>query len=308
MTKLVLMSRDYDMSHLIPSILRAAPELDVVMHDTPHAADAEVAVCWNPPAGALAAMPRLRLVHSIAAGVDNILADPGLPQVPLCRVVDPQHARGMSEFVTWGVLHYHRQLDQVMANQRNERWLRYEQRDPSQCAVGIMGLGEIGSRVSTDLRRFGFAIRGWARSMRDLPDVETFAGAQGLKPFLEGTDILVCLLPLTDETRGLLNAQTFRQLRPGAKLIHVGRGEHLVPADLIAALGAGHLGGAIVDVFPTEPLPVDHPLWRAPNLIVTPHMASVASSETIGIQVAHNARRLARGEPLRNLVDVSRGY
>lgn len=308
MTKLVLISRNYDMSHLIAPILRAAPELDVVIHGMHGTADADVAVCWNPPAGALAAMPRLRLVHSIAAGVDNILADPDLPQVPLCRVVDPQHARGMSEFVTWGVLHYHRQLDQVMANQRNERWLRYEQKDPSQCAVGIMGLGEIGSRVATDLRRFGFAVRGWARSARDLPDVQTFAGTQALQSFLEGTDILICLLPLTDETRGLLNSEAFAQLRPGSKLIHVGRGEHLVQADVIAALGTGQLGGAIVDVFPTEPLPVDHHLWRAPNLIVTPHMASVASSETIGIQVAHNARRLARGEPLQNLVDVSRGY
>ncbi|WGS52589.1 glyoxylate/hydroxypyruvate reductase A [Paraburkholderia sp. D15] len=308
MTKLVLMSRDYDMSHLMPSILRAAPELDVVMHGTPAAADAQIAVCWNPPAGALAALSRLRLVHSIAAGVDNILADPTLPSVPVCRVVDPRHASGMSEFVTWGVLHYHRHFDRVLANQREQRWLRYEQRDPSQCAVGIMGLGEIGSRVALDLHRLGFAVRGWARNARDLPGVQTFAGAQSLNAFLDATDILVCLLPLTAETRGLLNAQTFARLRPGSKLIHVGRGEHLVPGDLSAALATGQLGGAIVDVFPTEPLPADHPLWRAPNLVVTPHMASVASSETIGTQIAHNARRLARGEPLLNLVDIARGY
>lgn len=308
MTKLVLMSRDFDMSHLAQPILRAAPEFDVVIHGEPSSGDADIAVCWNPPAGALAALPNLRLVHSIAAGVDNILSDPALPAVPLCRVVDPRHARGMSEFVTWGVLHFHRQLDRVLANQRLNRWLRDDQRDAAECAVGIMGLGEIGSRVATDLQRFGFAVRGWARKPRELAGVRTFAGPQEFRPFLQGTDILVCLVPLTHETRWILNANTFEHLRPGAKLIHVGRGEHLVPADLIAALTSGQIGGAIVDVFPVEPLPPEDHLWRARNLIVTPHMASVASLETIATQVAHNARRLIRGKPLHNVVDVTRGY
>jgi glyoxylate/hydroxypyruvate reductase A len=308
MTKLVLISRDYDMSHLAPVIRQAAPELDVTMHGNQDAADAEVAVCWNPPAGAVAALPRLRLVHSIAAGVDNILTDPSLPRVPLCRVVDPQHARGMSEFVTWGVLHFHRQLDRVLANQRNKVWFRYDQRAPSACSVGVMGLGEIGTRVSSDLHRLGFAVRGWSRRPRDLPGIETFSGAEGLQPFLEDTDILVCLLPLTDETRGILNARTFDMLKPGSKLIHVGRGEHLVPGDLLAALQREHLGAAIVDVFPNEPLPSSDAFWDAPNLIVTPHMASVASPDTIGLQVALNVRRLVNGEPLHNQVDVARGY
>ncbi|NMV36373.1 2-hydroxyacid dehydrogenase [Ralstonia insidiosa] len=308
MTTLALISRDYDMSHLVPAILRAAPELDVCMYGEPAAHDAEVAVCWNPPEGAIAAMPRVRLVHSIAAGVDNILVDPTLPAVPLCRVVDPQHARGMAEFITWGVLHFHRQLDRVLANQRSATWFRPEQQHPSTCTVGVMGLGEIGSHVATELHRLGFNVRGWARQSRDLPGVGVYCGGAGLPMFLEGTDILICLLPLTDATRGLLNASTFARLKPGAKLIHVGRGEHLVAADLLEALQSGHLGGAIVDVFPNEPLPADDPLWRAPNLIVTPHMASVASADTIGLQVAQNVRRLLKGEALANVVDVSRGY
>jgi glyoxylate/hydroxypyruvate reductase len=308
MTKLVLISRDYDMSHLVPSILRAAPELDVAVHGSRDAADADVAVCWNPPEGAVAALPKLRLVHSIAAGVDNILCDPSLPRVPLCRVVDPQHARGMSEFVTWGVLHFHRQIDRVMENQRNGVWLRYDQQAPSTCSVGVMGLGEIGSRVAGDLHRLGFAVRGWARRAKDLAGIETFAGAQGLEPFLRGTDILVCLLPLTDETRAILGARTLAMLPRGAKLIHVGRGEHLVPHDLLSALKEERLTGAIVDVFPNEPLPASDPFWSAPNMIVTPHMASVASSDTIGMQVAQNVRRLVNGEPLLNVVDVTRGY
>ena len=308
MTKLVLISRDYDMSHLAPSILRAAPELEVAMHGSHDAADADVAVCWNPPEGAVAALPKLRLVHSIAAGVDNILCDPSLPRVPLCRVVDPQHARGMSEFVTWGVLHFHRQLDRVMANQRNGVWHRYDQQAPSTCSVGVMGLGEIGSRVAADLHRLGFSVRGWARRPKDLPGIATFAGAAALDAFLSGTNILVCLLPLTGETRGILRARTLESLPRGAKLIHVGRGEHLVPRDLLNALKEEHLAGAIVDVFPDEPLPASDPFWNAPNMIVTPHMASVASSETSGLQVAQNVRRLVRGEPLVNVVDVARGY
>ena len=308
MTKLVLMSRDYDMSHLVPSIRHAAPELDVMMLGAPGAEDADVAVCWNPPHGAMAALPRLRLVHSIAAGVDNILTDRTLPNVPLCRVVDPQHGRGMSEFVTWGVLHFHRHLDRVLANQRQKHWFRHDQLPASQCTVGIMGLGEIGARVAADLSRLGFAVRGWARRLHALDGIQTFAGDAGFAPFLQGTDILVCLIPLTPETQGLINATTLSQLKPGSKLIHVGRGEHLVPHDVIAALESGHLGGAIVDVFQKEPLPVDDPLWVAPNLIVTPHMASVASSATIGLQVAQNVRRLVKGEPLQNVVDPARGY
>ncbi|MCY0385888.1 glyoxylate/hydroxypyruvate reductase A [Robbsia sp. Bb-Pol-6] len=308
MTKLVLISRDYDMAHLAPMIRRAAPELDVTMHGSHDALDAEVAVCWNPPVGAVAALPRVRLIHSIAAGVDNILADPRLPDVPLCRVVDPQHARGMSEFVMWGALHFHRQLDQVMANQRDRVWLRYDQRAPATRTIGVMGLGEIGTRVGLDLHRAGFAVRGWSKRPKDLPGIDTFSGADALPAFLQGTDILVCLLPLTDETRGLLDARLFAMMQPGAKLIHVGRGEHLVPGDLLDALRRKQIGGAIVDVFPNEPLAADDPLWDAPDLIVTPHMASVASPETIGLQVALNVRRLVGGEPLHHRVDIARGY
>lgn len=308
MTTVVLISRDYDMSHLAPTIRHAAPELRVLMYGDEGTADAEVAVCWNPPAGALAGLSRLRLIHSMAAGVDNIIADPALPDVPVCRVVDPRHAQGMSEFVTWGALHYLRQLDVVMANQPAETWYRPEQRKAADCRVGIMGLGEIGRRVASDLRRIGFAVRGWARSQRELPGIDLFHGQDGFRPFLEATDILVCLLPLTGETRGILDRQTLGMLPRGAKLIHVGRGEHLVAEDVLAALGDGQLSGAILDVVPQEPLPKGSALWRAPNVIITPHMASVASAETIGAQVAANVRQLMRRESLFNVVDVRRGY
>jgi glyoxylate/hydroxypyruvate reductase len=304
MTKLVLISSDYDMSPLGPAILAAAPELQVHHFGAPEAGDAQVAVCWNPPAGALRSLPNLRLVHGIAAGVDNILRDPHFPAVPLCRVVDPYQARAMSEFVMWGALHFHRQFDQVLANQRNGLWQVPDQKRASDCTIGVMGLGEIGARVAADLLHAGFTVRGWARSAKTLPGINTFSGRDALPAFLSGVDILVCLLPLTTETRGLLNADVLRQLRPGAKLIHVGRGEHLVMEDLLAALSDGHMGGAIIDVFSNEPLPADDPLWRHPKLTVTPHMAAISSLETIGLQVAQNVRRLLRGEPLNNQVDV----
>jgi glyoxylate/hydroxypyruvate reductase A len=304
MTKLVLISSDYDMSALGPAILAAAPELQVHHFGAPEAGDAQVAVCWNPPVGALRALPNLRLVHGIAAGVDNILRDPHFPAVPLCRVVDPYQARAMSEFVMWGALHFHRQFDQVLANQRNGLWQVPDQKRASDCTIGVMGLGEIGARVADDLLHAGFTVRGWARSAKVLASIHTFSGRDALPAFLSGVDILVCLLPLTTETRGLLNADVLGQLRPGAKLIHVGRGEHLVMDALLAALSGGHMGGAIIDVFPNEPLPADDPLWRHPKLIVTPHMAAISSLETIGLQVAQNVRRLLRGEPLNNQVDV----
>jgi glyoxylate/hydroxypyruvate reductase A len=306
MTKLVFISSGYDMSALEPAIIAAAPELQVRPFGAPDAADAQVAVCWKPPAGALRSLPELRLVHSIAAGVDNILCDPYFPAVPLCRVVDPDQACAMSEYVMWGALHFHRQFDQVLANQRDGLWKLPEQKRASDCTIGVMGLGEIGARVATDLLHARFSVTGWSRSTKALPGIETFNGRQALPAFLARVDILVCLLPLTSETRGLLNADVFRQLRPGAKLIHVGRGEHLDTEALLAALTSGHIGGAIVDVFPNEPLPADDPLWYHPKLIVTPHMAAIASLETIGSQIAQNVRRLVRGEPLLNQVDPER--
>lgn len=308
MTKLVFIGRGHDLSTLGPSIVSVAPELQILPFGSPDACDAEVAICWDPPRGALRTLPKLRLVHAIAAGVDNILSDPDYPAVPLCRVVDVAQAQGMTEFVLWGVLHFHRQFDWVQANQRNARWITPTQYAANDRAVGVMGLGELGARVANDLAGLGFRVRGWSRSKKELPGIETFAGPDDLGNFLDGLDILICLLPLTHETKGLLNKDVLRRLPRGSKLIHAGRGEHLVVEDLLEVLSDGHLSGAIVDVFPREPLPADDPVWRVPNLIVTPHMASISSSDTIGRQIAQNVRRLLRGEALLNQVDVERGF
>ncbi|MBN3722937.1 2-hydroxyacid dehydrogenase [Burkholderia sp. Ac-20379] len=306
MTRIAFLSDGFDLSPLFAPLRERLPGLRIAGADTdPH--DADIAVCWRPPAGALARLPSLRLVHSIAAGVDHILADPALPAVPVCRVVDPAHAQGMGEFVMWAVLHFHREFDRVLANQRERRWQRYAQVAAGERSVGVMGLGALGLHVARQLADAGFRVRGWSRERKAIEGVETF-GADAFDAFLAGSELLVCLLPLTADTRGIVDRRLLARLPRGAKLIHVGRGEHLVPDDVLAALEDGALGGAVIDVFEREPLPEDDPFWRAPNLIVTPHMASVASFERIAAQIAANVLRLRDGAPLENQVDVARGY
>jgi glyoxylate/hydroxypyruvate reductase A len=304
MTRIILLSESIDMMPFAAPLLDALPDARIVASNSK---EADVAVCWQPPAGALARVAGLKLIHSIAAGADHILQDPALPDVPLCRVVDPLHAQGMTEFVMWGVLHFHRRIDHVMANQRHEIWDRPEQVAARDRTIGVMGLGALGLKVAGDLHRAGFKVRGWSRERKSLPGIETFNATQ-VAPFLAEVDILVCLLPLTAETTGILDRELFAMLPRGAKQIHVGRGAHLVTDDAIAALESGQLGGAVIDVFEQEPLVQGHPLWRAPNLIVTPHMASVASAVCIGEQIAANILRLERGEPLANQVDLIKGY
>jgi len=308
MIKVVFLGRSTDVPRLAQLARGGNAGFAVVEPGDPGARQAEVAVCWRPEPGALAAYPRLRLIHGIAAGVDNILCDPQLPRVPLCRVVATDLADGMSEFATWGALLYHRNLDRTLANQRLHRWQRVPQQPAARTRVGIMGMGVLGSRVAADLQRLGFSVHGWARRPKALDGVRCHAGADALGPFLAQTDILVCLLPLTAETRGILNRATLQQLPRGAALIHVGRGDHMVTADVQRLLEEGHLRGALVDVFEHEPLPADSPLWDTSNLIVTPHIASTADNAGVLEQIAENVRRLQAGKPLLNLVDPALGY
>lgn len=283
-------------------------EFEVLLPGDAGAQDAEVAVCWSPSPGALTAYPRLRLIHAIAAGVDNILCDPHLPDLPLCRVVAPDLTVAMTEFVTWGVLYYHRDLDRAAVNQRNKFWQRTAPAPASSCRVGIMGVGQLGAHVATELLRMGYSVRGWSRQEKTVHGMQSFHGESQFADFLGGTDILVCLLPLTTQTQGILNRVTLSALPPGAALIHVGRGGHLVSAEVKDLLDSGHLRGAILDVFEKEPLPVESPFWGMPNVIVTPHIAAAASYDSVLDQIEENVRRLQRGEPLLNRVDRSIGY
>ena len=290
-------------------ILRRIPDLDFcVWPDQGDPAEIDCALVWRPPPGMLAALPNLRAIFSLAAGVDAMLADPTLPDVPLCRLVDPQLTTSMSEFVLLQVLKYHRRLDRFAAQQRRALW-RLEMAPPAAATrVGVMGLGVLGSDAAGLLVRHGFTVSGWSRTPRDVPGLTCHAGSTGLARFLATSDILVCLLPLTPETERILAWPLFAQLPDGARLINVARGRHLAPADLIEALDRGKLAHASLDVFEEEPLPPEHPFWRHPRIDVTPHVASNILPETGADGVAENILRLRRGEPLLDVVDRTRGY
>ncbi|HEY0286504.1 MAG TPA: glyoxylate/hydroxypyruvate reductase A [Pseudomonas sp.] len=309
MTTVALLSNDALLLEQLQAAFAAhAPHLRVVLADDPAAAQAQVAACWYPQAGSLDRLPRLRLIHSVAAGVDHLSTDSSGPDVPVCRVVDPDHRRGMTEYVRWAVLHYHRDFDRVTAQQRENLWLRHPQRFAGKFKVGVMGLGSLGSAIAADLVAAGYSVRGWSRSPRHLKGVTCHHGDAEFSQFLNGLDLLVNLLPLTAATRGILNHHTFAKLAHGAAIVNCGRGQHVIIDDLQIALANGQLRGAVLDVFEHEPLPSDHPLWQMPGVVVTPHMASAASHDCIALQIAENTRRLLSGEALNNLVNRSLGY
>ena len=268
----------------------------------------ETALVWRPPPGELARYPNLKAILSLGAGIEGLIADPTLPDVPVARMVDPSLARTMTEYILLAVLRHHREFDRFERAQRERAWAY---RFPPQAAdrrVGIMGLGELGATAARALAAHGFAVLGWSRTPKALSGVTSYAGRSELQTFLHQADILVCLLPLTAETRGILDAETFASLPHGAYLINVARGAHLVEADLLAALEGGHLGGATLDVFHTEPLPPESPLWSHPLVLITPHVASYSLPATAAEGVVENIRRALAGQPLRHQVDRARGY
>ena len=309
MTRITVMSTlSSQMGFLDEHLRRAVPDAVVTHWPDDGALDGEIAVCWKPPAGVMATMPNLRLVHSIAAGVDNVLSDKDLPALPLCRIVDPDLAAAMAEYVLWGTLYFHRDFDRVAANARNGHWHRYDQATAADKRVGILGLGTLGIEAARLLKSVGYTVSGWSRSAKQVDGVEVFSGDAALPDFLAQTDILVCLLPLTPATAGILDAKLFAQLPKDAALILCSRGEHLAVPDLVEAVRSGHVRGAVIDVFDQEPLLPDNPLWTEPGILVTPHMAALAKPRVIADQIAENIRRLKAGDSLLNRVDPSHGY
>jgi glyoxylate/hydroxypyruvate reductase A len=308
MKPLVLLGAGGGLGRVREQMLTRDPSLSILRHGDPGAEQAQVALCWNPTPGSLGLYPDLRLIHSIAAGADQIFKDPSRPaQVPVCRIIDPDHRLGMVEYVLWGVLHYHRGFDQMLRNQSRAVWDRPGQRPAKQTRVGVMGLGELGRAVAAQLAALGFDTRGWARRPQQVTGVTTYQGDR-IAAFLAGLDILICLLPLTPETEGILGSQTFAHMAPDSVVINCGRGEHLRGEELMNALDDGQLRGALLDVFDQEPLPAEHPFWRHPKITLTPHIASSASYEVIAEQILHNLGRLQAQLPLVNRVDSERGY
>jgi glyoxylate/hydroxypyruvate reductase len=287
------------------------PGLDVrVWPEVGDRADIDIALVWRPPQGELARSryPNLKAILSLAAGIDGLIADPDLPDVPIARMVDPSLTRTMSEYVLLAVLRHHREFDRFERAQRVREWAYAFPPQAAERRVGIMGLGELGSAAARRLVAEGFQVLGWSRSPKVLDGVVSYAGRSELHAFLHRTDVLVCLLPLTADTVGILDAATFTGLPHGAFVINVARGQHLIERDLVEALDSGHLAGATLDVFREEPLPPESPLWEHPKVLVTPHVASYSLPATAASGVAANIRRVLAGEPLLHQVDRARGY
>lgn len=286
-----------------------APDLDLrVWPDAGKLDEVEYLIAWQAPAEFLATLPRLKVLFSSGAGVDHVDFSAVPAHIPIVRMVEPGIINGMVEYVSLAVLALHRDFFDYVAAKAARVWNPLEVPPASARSIGVMGMGSLGRAVLERLGTYGFRLRGWNRSLRRMDGVESFAGPDQLQPFLEGCDILICLLPLTPATRGILNRKLFSALPAGAALINVGRGPHLVDADLLEALDSGRLSRAILDVTDPEPLPAEHPFWTHPRVLVTPHVASMTQPETAAPILLENVRRHRRGEPLLDLVDRSRGY
>jgi glyoxylate/hydroxypyruvate reductase A len=273
----------------------------------------DFACVWLPPRGLLAQLPDLKAIINLGAGVDHLLADPALPAVPVARVAHGDLTMRVTEYVVLHVLMHHRRQRLYDAQQRERVWRVHDQPAASEVAVGVMGLGVIGGNAAAALARLGFKVAGWSRSPKTLSGIETFHGRAGLDAFLARTEILVCMLPRTAETEGLLNLALLRKLKRdgaagGAYLVNAGRGQSQIDADIVSALDEGTLEGATLDVFQEEPLAHGSPLWSHPKVTVTPHNAGDISPRVFAPQVIAQIERFECGLPLDNLVDRFRGY
>ena len=271
------------------------------------------ALTWRHPEGSLQGLPKLKAIFSLGAGVDHVFADRGLPEAPVVRVVDPDLTQRMSEWVALQVLLHHRQFRRYDRQQRDRIWEEDEAQPAArEVRVGMLGLGVLGLDAAAKLQALGFDVAGWSRSPKTVQGMATYHGREGLDALIARTDILVSLLPLTADTRGLLNADLFAKLprdgRVGPALVNGGRGGSQVEADIVAALEGGVLKGASLDVFETEPLPADSPLWGREDVFVSPHNAAVSAPEAVTRYIAGEILAFERGAPLRNLAERERGY
>lgn len=289
---------------------KADPNIDVeIWPEVQNKEQVQFAVCWNHPKYVLDQYPNLKVVSSLGAGVDHLLSDESLSDsVELCRIVSPSLVQQMKEYVLAAVLNIQRNFVKYI-RQRDQRKLQTHHHSLAKNVhIGVMGLGELGEPVATQLVQMGYRVSGWSRSKKQIDGVKTFVGANELGSFLSNTQILICLLPLTSQTEGILNLALFKKLKPSAWIINVARGQHLVDEDLIYALDSNMLQGAWLDVFSEEPLPERHPFWNRSNIIITPHIASITPPGEAVPQIIDNYKRALSGIDLLHSVDRGKGY
>lgn len=266
------------------------------------------ALVWKPPHGFFAPYRHLKLLVNLGAGVDSLVGRDDLPDIPIIRLSDPHMARMMASYVLFAVLRYARDIPAFERAQRDRRWHYLHPRSPESVRVGVLGLGELGAYAASELARQGFDVRGWSRSQKTLAGIACSSGMDALDDFLASSDILVVMLPLTPQTHGLLNAERLARLPQGAAFINVSRGAIVDQQALTLALRRGDIAEATLDVFDREPLPPDDALWGMDNVLITPHLASVAIPASAAPQVADNIHRITRGEPVLNQVFPQQGY
>jgi len=293
----------------IPGLSKLLPQDRFFTVDQYDPAAIDVVLVATPPKGVIGTLPNVKLVQSLWMGVDGLLADPTFPRAkPLARLIDPGMVAAMTESVVAHVLDYHRHHYVYRADKAQKKWHRLPQFMASDRIVGILGMGELGTAVANRLLPFSFKVAGWRRRSGQNAAIECYSGPGGIDELLSRSDAVVCLLPLTNETRGILNARAFARMPRGGCVINVARGAHIVVADLLAALDSGQLAHAYLDVFETEPLPQDSPLWAHPGVTVTPHTAALTEPRTAMAKVVENIERVRKGLPALNLVDFGAGY
>jgi len=298
--KVLLATQPMPAAVFIEAIRARAPDLDLLEYRSTlsdaQLADVDIVLGWQMPPGLAARLPRVRWVCSVAAGVEKLLAPELAPRVRVARIVDREQAAGIAQFVVAMALRHARSLERYEAQQRARDWTR-RPLPIARHRVGVLGTGAMGGEIAAWLERCGLVVRGWNRR-----------SPESFEQILAESEIVVCALPLTAETEGLLNTRAFARMPRGAYVINVARGQHIVEAGLIGAVRSGHLSGAALDVQQREPLPADDPLWSVPGITITPHIAAQPSTETVADQFVASVRALERGEPMLNEVDRTRGY
>jgi glyoxylate/hydroxypyruvate reductase A len=293
----------------IPGLAKLLPNDAFFTPDRFDAEAIDIALVARPQEGIVARLPNLKLVQSLWMGVDGLLADATFPRAkPLARLVDPGMVAAMTESVVAHVLDYHRHHYVYRAQKLEGKWHRLPQYMTSDRTVGILGLGELGTAVAEKLLAFGFKVAGWKRRPADIHGIACYSGDAGMQEMLARCQVVVCLLPLTQATRGILNAAAFARMPKGSCVINVARGAQVVDADLVAALDSGHLAHAYLDVFDPEPLPAASPLWAHPGVSITPHTAALTEPRTAMARIVENVERVRTGQPPLNLVDFGAGY
>jgi len=295
----------------IKDFAKYLPEAEVeIWHAGEKNQACDYAVVWSPPEAMLPELAQVKAIFVTGAGVDSLLKfSDALPShIPIIRLEDAGMALQMAEYVTHSVLRYFRRLDEYEVQARAGQWLPLPQHPKEDFAVGILGMGVLGTRVLEALAPFGFPLRGWSRTEKSMAGVQCFHGADGLDTFLRGSRVLVCMLPLTPDTNNLINRTNMSKLPQGSYLINVARGAHVAEPDLLALIKSGHIAAATLDVFRNEPLPAQHPFWQEPRITITPHISALTLRRESVQQIAEKIRKTAQGETVAGVVDRNRGY